>query len=94
MAKGKYKQSAIKRIEFAATSETIESLTKQVEELRAENEALRKQSDQDHQQHAFQIATIFEDMQQKSSPKVRDLEADNERLREEILKLKKALRGL
>jgi hypothetical protein len=90
MARGKYKASAQKRTEF----ETIEQLTRKVQELTEENENLKKQSEKDHQHHAFQIAQMFENMQESTSPKVQALEETIETLREELVKVKRALRGM
>jgi hypothetical protein len=83
MAKGKYKASAEKRIE----SETIEQLTRKVQELTEENQQLKKQADQDHMHHAFQIAEMHSQVQKAVSPRIEQLEA-------EVLRLKKALRGV
>ena len=83
MAKGKYKASAEKRIEF----ETIEQLTRKVQELTEENEKLKQQAIQDSLHHAYQIAEMHEQTTGVTSPRIQELEG-------EVLRLKKALRGL
>jgi hypothetical protein len=83
MAKGKYKASAEKRIEF----ETIQQLTSKVQELTEENEKLKQQAIQDSLHHAYQIAEMHEQTTGVTSPRIQELE-------EEVLRLKKALRGL
>jgi hypothetical protein len=83
MAKGKYKASAEKRIE----AETIAQLTRRVQELTEENEKLKQQAIQDSLHHAYQIAEMHEQTTGVTSPRIQELE-------EEVLRLKKALRGL
>jgi hypothetical protein len=83
MAKGKYKASAEKRIE----AETIAQLTRKVQELTEENEKLKQQTIQDSLHHAYQIAEMHEQTTGVTSPRIQELE-------EEVLRLKKALRGL
>jgi len=83
MARGKYRASAEKRIE----SETIQQLTRKVKELTEENEKLKQQVIQDSLHHAYQIAKMHEQTTAVTSPRIQELE-------EEVLTLKKALRGL
>jgi hypothetical protein len=83
MARGKHKASAEKRIEF----ETIEQLTRKVKELTEENEKLKQQAVQDSLHHAYQIAEMHEQTTGVTSPRIQELE-------EEVLRLKRALRGL
>jgi phosphoribosylaminoimidazole-succinocarboxamide synthase len=83
MARGKYKASAEKRIEF----DTIQQLTRKVKELTEENEKLKQQAIQDSHHHAYQIAEMYEQTTAVTSPRIQELE-------EEVLKLKKALRGI
>jgi cell division septum initiation protein DivIVA len=83
MAKGKYKASAEKRIE----SETVEHLSRRVQELTKENEKLKQQAVQDSLHHAYQIAEMHEQTLSVTSPRIQELE-------QEVLRLKKALRGL
>ena len=83
MARGKYKASAEKRIE----SETITQLTRKVQELTEENEKLKQQAIQDSLHHAYQIAEMHEQTTGVTSPRIQELE-------EEVLRLKKALRGV
>ena len=83
MAKGKYKASAEKRTEF----ETIEQLTRRVQELTQENEKLKQQAVQDSLHHAYQIAEMHEQTLGVTSPRIQELE-------DEVLRLKKALRGV
>jgi len=83
MARGKYKASAEKRIE----AETIAQLTRKVQELTEENEKLKQQAIQDSLHHAYQIAEMHEQTVGVTSPRIQELE-------EEVLRLKKALRGL
>jgi ERCC4-related helicase len=82
MAKGKYKASAEKRLE----TETIQQLTRKVQELTEENEKLKQQAVQDSLHHAYQIAEMHEQMTGVTSPRIEQLE-------QEVLTLKKALRG-
>lgn len=90
MAKGKFKEKR----ESATQAQTLEQLAKRVAELEAENEQLRKQNEHDHQHHAWQLAQMFDDILQKSSPKVRELEEQINLLNGEIVTLKRALRGI
>lgn len=83
MARGKHKASAERRIEGLK----IEDLQRQIEELTKENQQLKEQATQDHMHHAFQIAQMHEQMTGVTSPRIEQLE-------EEVLRLKKALRGL
>ena len=83
MARGKYKASAEKRIE----SELVEHLSRRVQELTQENEKLKQQAIQDSLHHAYQIAEMHEQTTGVTSPRIQELE-------EEVLRLKKALRGV
>lgn len=83
MAKGKYKAKA----ESQLHKELVESLEKQIAELTTENAKLKEQATQDHMHHAFQIAQMHEQMTGVTSPRIEQLE-------QEVLTLKKALRGL
>ena len=83
MARGKHKASAEKRIE----AETIAQLTRKVQELTEENEKLKQQAVQDSLHHAYQIAEMHEQTTGVTSPRIQELE-------EEVLRLKRALRGL
>ena len=83
MAKGKYKASAERRVEGLQ----IEDLNRQIFELTEENKKLKEQATQDHMHHAFQIAQMHEQTTGVTSPRIQELE-------EEVLRLKKALRGL
>lgn len=83
MAKGKHKASAERRVEGLQ----IEDLQRQIAELTTENQQLKKQADQDHLHHAFQIAEMHGQVKSALSPRIEELEA-------EVLRLKKALRGI
>jgi len=82
MVRGKYKANAEKRIEL----ETIEQLSTKVQELTEENEKLKQQAIQDSLHHAYQIAQMYEQVEAKTSDRVKELQEEN-------LQLKRALRG-
>lgn len=82
MAKGKFKAKA----ESQKATAAYEDLLKRLTELTAENQLLREQADQDHLHHAFQIAQMHEQVESVTSERVKQLE-------EEVLMLKRALRG-
>lgn len=92
MSKGKHKIAAQKRQELLEEVVSIESLRSQVVDLRTQNEALRNQSNIDHDRHQSQMAMMFAQMEEKSSPRVLELEAEVTRLQEELLTLKRSLR--
>lgn len=87
MAKGKHKAAAEKRRQVLEEVGSLETLRKQVEELMAENEKLRQQADIDHDTHQAQMAYMFRQVHEITSPRIQELE-------EELLRLKKALRGV
>jgi hypothetical protein len=87
MAKGKHRDAAAKRRELENKAMTYEQLETQFNLVVEENERLRNQLDQDHIHHAFQIARMHEQTIGVTSPRIQELE-------EEVLRLKKALRGL
>jgi propanediol dehydratase small subunit len=86
MAKGKHKAAAEKRRQVLEEVGSLESLQKQVEELTAENEKLKHQADIDHDTHQAQMAYMFRQIHEITSPRIQELE-------EELLRLKKSLRG-
>ena len=82
MARGRYKAKA----EAQRTSASIEELQAQVAKLTEENRSLKAQLDHSVQHHAFQIAEMHQHLTEGTAPEI-------VRLKEENLKLKKALRG-
>ena len=82
MARGRYKEKA----EAQKTSASIQELEAQVSKLTEENKALKEQLDRNLQHHAFQIAEMHEHLTQGTSPEILSLKEEN-------LKLKRALRG-
>jgi cell shape-determining protein MreC len=82
MAKGKFKAKA----ESQLINATLEQLQEQVQLLTAENKTLKEQIDQSLQHHAFQIAQMHQHLTGGTLPEIQSLKEEN-------LKLKKALRG-
>jgi hypothetical protein len=82
LARGRYKAKA----EAQNTSALIQELEDQVSKLTEENKALKAQLDQNLQHHAFQIAQMHEHLTQGTAPEIASLKEEN-------LKLKRALRG-
>ena len=82
MARGRYKAKA----EAQRTSASIEELQAQVAKLTEENRSLKAQLDHSVQHHAFQIAEMHQHLTQGTAPEIVSLKEEN-------LKLKKALRG-
>jgi regulator of replication initiation timing len=82
LARGRYKAKA----EAQRTSASIEELQAQVAKLTEENRSLKAQLDHSVQHHAFQIAEMHQHLTEGTAPEI-------VRLKEENLKLKKALRG-
>jgi polyhydroxyalkanoate synthesis regulator phasin len=83
VARGRYKAKA----EAKKTSASIQELEDQVNKLTEENMALKAQLDQNIQHHAYQLAAMYEQTTNVTSPRIQELE-------EEVLRLKKALRGV
>jgi hypothetical protein len=83
MAKGKFKAKA----ESQRITATVEELSARIKQLTEENEKLNQQAVQDSLHHAYQIAEMYEQTTAVTSPRIQELE-------EEVLRLKKALRGL
>jgi hypothetical protein len=81
LARGRHKAKA----EAQKVSASIEELNAQVSKLTEENKVLKEQLDQNLQHHAFQIAQMHEHLTQGTAPEI-------VRLKEENLKLKRALR--
>jgi regulator of replication initiation timing len=82
LARGRYKAKA----EAQSTSASIQELEDQVSKLTEENKALKAQLDQNLQHHAFQIAQMHQHLTEGTAPEIVSLKEEN-------LKLKKALRG-
>jgi len=82
MARGKYKTQA----EFQRTSEVVAHLEAQVSKLTEENKTIKEQLDQNIQHHVFQIAQMHQHLTEGTAPEIQSLKEEN-------LKLKKALRG-
>lgn len=82
MARGRYKEKA----EAQKTAASIQELQTQISKLTEENKALKEQLDQNLKYHVFQIAQMHEHLTKGTAPEVM-------RLKEENLKLKRALRG-
>ncbi len=82
MARGRYKAKA----ESQKVAASVEELEAQILKLTEENKALKEQMDQNLQHHAYQIAQMHQHLTEGTAPEI-------VRLKEENLKLKKALRG-
>jgi DNA anti-recombination protein RmuC len=82
LARGRYKAKA----EAQSTSALTQELEAQISKLTEENKALKTQLDQNLQHHAFQIAEMYEHLTQGTAPEIASLKEEN-------LKLKRALRG-
>ena len=82
MAKGRYKAKA----ESQKIAASIEELQDQILKLTEENNALKEQMDQNLQHHAYQIAQMHQHLTEGTAPEILSLKEEN-------LKLKKALRG-
>ena len=67
-------------------SASVADLEAQILKLTEENKALKEQMDQNLQHHAYQIAQMHQHLTEGTAPEI-------VRLKEENLKLKKALRG-
>jgi polyhydroxyalkanoate synthesis regulator phasin len=92
MAKGKYKASLEKRSAAFVEAEYIDALKKQVVDLQEENEKLKKQAEQDSSHHAYQIARMYEDLQNHTSPIVQEREKVIFDLKEQIKLLQKIIK--
>jgi hypothetical protein len=82
VARGRYKAKA----ESQKVAASVEELEAQILKLTEENKALKEQMDQNLQHHAYQIAQMHQHLTEGTAPEI-------VRLKEENLKLKKALRG-
>lgn len=82
MARGRYKAKA----EAQNTAASIQELQAQVAKLTEENRSLKAQLDHSVQHHAFQIAEMHQHLTEGTAPEIVNLKEEN-------LKLKKALRG-
>jgi regulator of replication initiation timing len=82
VARGRYKAKA----EAQRTSASIQELEAQVAKLTEENRSLKAQLDHSIQHHAFQIAEMHQHLTQGTAPEIVSLKEEN-------LKLKRALRG-
>jgi regulator of replication initiation timing len=82
VARGRYKAKA----EAQNTAASIQELQDQVSKLTEENKTLKAQLDHSVQHHAFQIAEMHQHLTEGTAPELTIL-------REENIKLKRALRG-
>jgi len=82
LARGRYKAKA----EAQKVAASIEELEAQISKLTEENKALKEQMDQNLQHHAYQIAQMHQHLTEGTAPEIVSLKEEN-------LKLKRALRG-